>query len=143
MKSKHKVPVVKSKRKSEAGFSLIEAMIATVITVVGLLAVEMLIVQSIRVQTFSRDASMANSLARAQIERIRSLPRTDARRANGGSLTGDAATDPANYRNTSNTRFTSRWTVADGPAGTQDVTVAVLSNQSSLMPTIQIRALLP
>ena len=143
MKSKSKVPVMKSKRKGEAGFSLIEALIAMVITVVGLLAVEMLIVQAIRVQTFSRDAAMANALARAQIETIRSLPRTDARRVNGGSLTGDAATNPANYRNTSDTRFTRRWTVAAGPAGSQDVTVAVLSTESALMPTVQIRVLLP
>ena len=134
---------MKSKRKSEAGFSLLEALIATVITVVGLLAVEMLIVQAIRVQTFSRDAAMANALARAQLETLRSLPRTDVKRANGGSLTGDAATNPANYRNTSDTRFTRRWTVANGPAGSQDVTVAVVSTQGGLMPTVRIRALLP
>ena len=143
MKSKHKVLVVKSKRKGEAGFSLIEAVIAMVITVVGLLAVEMLIVQSIRVQTFSRDASMANALARAQIETLRSLPRTNPQRVNGGRLTGDATTNPANYRNTTNARFTRRWTVADGPAGSQDVTIAVVSTESALMPTVQIRALLP
>lgn len=130
---------MKSKNKGEAGFSLIEAMIATLITVFGLLAVEMLIVQAIRVQTFSRDSTMANALARAQLEELRSLPRTNASRANGGSLTGNQT----NYSNTTDARFTRRWTVADGPESTQDVTVAVVSAQGSLMPTVQIRVLIP
>jgi Tfp pilus assembly protein PilV len=130
---------MKSRKKSEAGFSLVEAMVATVITLVGLLGVELLIVQALRVQVFSRDTSMANALARAQVEELRSLPRTDARRATGGSLTSNAT----NYHDATNTRFIRRWTVAAGPAGTQDVTVAVVSSQNSLMPTVQIRALLP
>lgn len=130
---------MKSEKKGEAGFSLVEAMVATVITLVGLLGVELLIVQAVRVQTFSRDTSMANALARAQVEELRSLPRTDSKRANGGSLTSNVN----NYYDATNTRFTRRWTVANGPAGTQDVTVAVVSSQNSLMPTVQIRVLLP
>ena len=130
---------MKVKKKGEAGFSLLEALVATVITVFVLLAVEMLIVQAIRVQTFSRDTAMANALARAQLEELRALPKSDPKRAIGGSLTSNST----NYHNTSNAKFTRRWTVANGPAGSQDVTVAVVSTQGSLMPAVQIRALIP
>ena len=130
---------MKSKNKGEAGFTIIEATIASVITLVGLLAVEMLIVQAVRVQFFARETTMANALARAQVEELKSMPRTDVRRASGGSLSSNLT----NYHDATDSRFIRRWILADGPAGSQDLTVAVVSSQNSLMPSVQIRVLLP
>ena len=56
------------KQKSESGFSLIECLIAMVITTVGLLAVAQLIVVGVRLQTESRDATAATALARAKMK---------------------------------------------------------------------------
>lgn len=69
-----------------AGFSLLECMFALVITVVGLLAVAGLVVEAIRLQTVSRDATIANALAKAKIEELRNYAPTATQRARGGNL---------------------------------------------------------
>ena len=58
------------KVRSDKGFSLIECLIAMVITTVGLLAAAGLIVVGVRLQVESRDATSANALARAKIEEL-------------------------------------------------------------------------
>jgi prepilin-type N-terminal cleavage/methylation domain-containing protein len=129
------------------GFTLIESMISMMIFVVGGLAMAGLIAHGVRMQAFSRDTSMANAAARAKVEELRVIPRTDARRSSGGSLTGDV---PNHFDTPAGTSFARRWTVASGPAGTQDVTMAVTwtSTLNSTDPnqrqrTLQLRVLLP
>lgn len=129
-----------------AGFSLLECMFALVITVVGLLAVAGLVVEAIRLQTVSRDATIANALAKAKIEELRNYAPTATQRARGGNL----ANNVTDYNDSPDARFQRRWRIevyptdAGVPAKTQRVTVRMLSNQSGVrLPDIQIQVLMP
>lgn len=145
----------------QAGFSLVELLIATVVAVVGVVAVVLLIMYGIRLQAFSRDATMASGLAKAKIEQLRVTPPTAPDRQPGGSLTNDVGVyyDPFPMPPDWNpgdaiplgTILIRRWRIdvdaagnpAPGPAGTQDVTVAVVpSNPTVLLPPVQMRVLL-
>jgi Tfp pilus assembly protein PilV len=75
----------------ETGFGLVEAMIATFITAVGVLSVAGLFMVGARMQASARMGSTAWAVATAEIERIRTLAPTAAERADGGSLTADQA----------------------------------------------------
>jgi len=96
---------------TEAGFTLVEALISTVITMVGVLAIATVFIYGIRLQSGASDGSRAMNLAVAELERLRMLPVSAAERADGGSLTANQA-DHFVIRN----NITVRWTVADGRA---------------------------
>ena len=125
---------------SSGGFTLIEALIAMLVFVSASVALIPLLVWGITLQANSRNAIAAHSLAQEQIEELKAVPTTDTRLANGGNL----ATDVANHFNQpAGTPFTRRWTVAAGPAGTLDLTVTVVSNNSNVtVPPFQFQALL-
>src|SRR6476661_18022 len=94
-------------KRKQAGFSLIECLIAMVITTVGMLAVAQLIVLGVRLQTESRDATTANALARAKIEELENYAPTAAQRVRGGSITSNVL----NYNDVPDSRFQRRWQV--------------------------------
>jgi len=96
---------------TDAGFSLVEALVATAVTAFGVLAVAVLFLYGMRLQANARDATTLTSLAVAQVERIRMLPVTAPERAAGGSLAANVADHFAMIGSA-----TVRWTVADGPA---------------------------
>ncbi|MGH9902280.1 MAG: type IV pilus modification PilV family protein, partial [Pyrinomonadaceae bacterium] len=75
---------IRRKGDGQSGFSLVECMIAMLITIVGVLAVEALIVNAITMQKFSRESTEAIALARAAVEEMGARPR--AARAVGGDL---------------------------------------------------------
>ena len=132
------------KRNNQSGFSLLECLFALVITVVGLTAVAGLVVEAIRLQAVSRDATAANALVKAKIEELRNFAPTAPRRAAGGSLTGNVT----NYNDSPDARFRRRWQIenptAGVPAGTQRVTVTILSNRPDVrLPNIQVQVLMP
>lgn len=133
----------KQKSREEEGFTLIEVLIAMVVAVVGVMAVALLIIYGIRLQAFSRDATMANALAKAKIEQLRVTDPTDPERQPGGDLNNNVAN---HFDIPAGTIFIRRWTVdvpAAGPAGTQDITVAVVSSDATVqLPPVQIRLLL-
>lgn len=136
----------KAKKPDQLGFSLLECIFALVITVIGLTAVLGLVVEAIRLQTFSRDAVTANAIAKAKIEELRNYAPTATQRARGGSLTSNTA----NYNDSPNDRFRRRWRIethptdAGVPAGTQRVTVTSLANRPDVrLPDIQIQVLMP
>ncbi len=141
---------MEQKQRKQRGFSLVELMVAMVVTVVGVMAVSLLILYGIRLQSFSRDATIANAFAKAKMEQLRVTNAADPQRSLGGSLTANVA----NHFDTppGTTLFIRRWVVAAGPAGTQDITVAVVlrppvvpndpNAQSVQLPPVQIRALL-
>ena len=114
------------KEHGEAGFTLVELLVAMVITVVGVVAVTVMIMYGIRLQTVSRDSTAATALARAKIEELRLLPVIDPRRVaqvHCASLTANvnnkfdvAEADGSTAAATG--RFTRRWCVGPGPAGT-------------------------
>jgi len=124
-------------RRRDAGFSLVEVLVAMVVTVVCLLGVALLILYGTRLGSASRQAAVATALARAEIERLRVMPRSEPERQTGGSLSRDVA---GHFRREG--RLTSRWVVAAGPAGTQEVTLAVAVLDDAHVPGAQLRVLL-
>ena len=135
---------IKSRRQS--GFTLIECLIAMVITTVGLLAVAGLMAVGIRLQTDSRDAISANSLAKAKIEELQNYTPTVTQRARGGSLTSNIAS----YNDSPDSRYQRRWLIetnptdAGVPANTQRITVVVVGNTPDVrLPNIRVIVLVP
>jgi len=131
---------------SEKGFSLIECLVAMVITTVGLLAAAGLLSVGIRLQTESRDATAANAFARAKIEQLENYTPTAAQRVAGGSLT----TNVANYNDTPDPKYLRRWLIetsatnAAVPLGTQKISVSMFSNQIGLrLPPVTLSVLAP
>lgn len=123
----------------QGGFSLVELLVAMVVTTIAIVGVATLLVSGIRLQTLSREATMANALAKAKIEELRTIAPEDPRRSVGGSLDADVA----DHFDLPSPRLVRRWQVMAGPDGTQDVAIVVLSRLSEPLPRIQIRVLLP
>jgi prepilin-type N-terminal cleavage/methylation domain-containing protein len=103
------------------GFTLIECVIAMVLTLIGLSAVLSLLAFCLRTEVFSRELATANSLARLKIEELANSPRTS-----GGSLT----TNSTGYFDNPNTRYIRRWQISNDPVGTQTVVVVMMPNAS-------------
>jgi len=76
---------------SESGFGLVEASVATLLTMVGVLSVATLFMVGSRMQAAATNSSSSVSLAAAELERIRMLAPSAAERANGGDLTSNTA----------------------------------------------------
>ena len=122
------------------GFTLIESMIAMIVFTAASLALVPLIMSGIVLQANSRNASRAHALAQSKIEELRGLPTTNAQLAVGGSLANNNSTDHSDVSNP----FDIRWVVAAGPVSTLDVSVTVVSNNSTVtVPPFQFQALLP
>jgi Tfp pilus assembly protein PilV len=75
--------------RSESGFGLAEAAVATLLTMVGVLSVATLFMVGSRMQSAARNSSSAVGLATAELERIRMLAPSAAERSNGGELTSN------------------------------------------------------
>jgi Tfp pilus assembly protein PilV len=122
-------------KRAQAGVSIIECLIASVILVTGLVAVIGLMIRAVQMETYVRDQNLANASVRAKVEELKNLPPSHPQRQVGGSLTSDVA----DYNDTvpSAPGFTRRWTVAPGPVpGTQTVTVTVVATDASIrLPT--------
>ncbi len=130
--------VEETKAQSSHGFSLLELLIALVVFVIGVLGVASLLVSGIHMQTLSRKVTQASAFAEAKVEELRVIDLTDLQRSVGGALDSNVAN---HYDEPAATIFTRRWLVAAGPAGTQDLTVAVVETDSNVELT-QIRLLL-
>lgn len=115
---------------------MVELLVATVIAVVSALAVALMILYGTRLGATAREAMITTALAKARLEQLRVLPSGAPERQPGGSLGDDVA---AHFDRQG--RFTARWVVAAGPAGTQDITVAVLVAADARSPAAQIRML--
>jgi prepilin-type N-terminal cleavage/methylation domain-containing protein len=109
------------KTKSVQGFTLVECVIAMVVGLIGLLAIYSLIFLSVQIQAFSKDMSVANSLARAKIEELK-----NSSRAVGGSLTANNS----GYYDSPSTKYYRRWQITDDAMGTQTIRVRVIHNAS-------------
>lgn len=120
-------------RKRAAGFSLLECVIAIVIVAVGLLAVAALSAVAIQGENFAFSSTQATILASGKVEELKVGTLT-----NGGSLT----TNATGYSDTPNIYFFRRWQIADGPAGTKEITVAVVPQAAAdKVRTTQIKTL--
>lgn len=92
----------------EKGLTLIECLIAMVITTVGILAVFQLVALSVQIESFSYRSIEANNLAVNKIEELKLGTLT-----NGGSLTSNVS----GYSDTSNPNYIVRWQISDGAVG--------------------------
>ncbi len=124
-------------RRGEAGFSIVELLIAMLVTVTCLLGVALMLIYGTRLAQASREATLASAFARSELERIRLLPRSASERQPGGQLGSDV---PEHFATRG--RYTSRWQVAAGPAGTQDVSLVVLAAADAHVPLARLRVLL-
>lgn len=110
---------------AEKGLSLIECLIAMVVTMVGLLAVFQLVAVSVQTETFSYRSIEANNLASNKIEELKLGTLT-----NGGSLTSNTT----GYSDTSNQNYIVRWQISDGSVGvgTKNIIVEVVPKNSGI-----------
>ena len=121
---------------SQRGMSLIEVLVAMMVTVVGVVAVATLILYGIGLQVQSRDATMANALAKSKIEELSlSISLLE--------VGGDLDNNVTGY-NDMPTGYTVRWAVAAGPANTLDVTVRVIAENpaAAVSPVVDIQVLM-
>jgi Tfp pilus assembly protein PilV len=123
-----------SAERRQAGFGLVELLIATLVSVTCMVGVALMILYGTRLAAAAGNATLATGVARAELERLRVLPREAAEREVGGQL---GSNQPAHFAHRG--RFTCRWQVADGAAGTQDVNLVVLVEPGA--PLVRLRAL--
>jgi hypothetical protein len=100
----------------ERGLTLIECLVAMVITMIGLLAVFQLVALSVNIENFSYRSMEANNLAINKIEELKIGTLT-----NGGSLTANVS----GYSDTTNADYIVRWQISNGSAGVGTKYVAV------------------
>lgn len=103
-------------RDREKGLTLIECLVAMVVTMVGVLAVFGLVALSVKTEGFAFRSIEANNLAVNKIEELKFSPLT-----NGGSLTSDIS----GYSDVSHHNYIVRWQINDGAVGVGTKYVAV------------------
>jgi prepilin-type N-terminal cleavage/methylation domain-containing protein len=134
---------MKKLNKNQNGFSLIECMVAMVVTIIGLTAVAGLIAEGIKMQSYASKSMTANAFAKAKIEQLKNFPVSSAQRQAGGSLT----VNTAGYNDqTDDAQFTRRWLIESTgvPAGTQKVTVTIVPNMAGgSVNSVSVQILLP
>jgi len=110
-------------RAPEAGFTLVEALIAMVILAFGLIAVTNLLLVAATSNAVANQSTAATSIASQQLEQLKALPFTDAGLAPGGSLT----TDSGSYFSDSDMpgvgRIHTRWQITNVDTTTKFIVV--------------------
>jgi len=109
--------------RGEAGFSLVETMIASLVLTVGLVGLLQLLAVATVMHSDARQATTATLLAQAKIDELmKKNLSTSAAVQEGGSISANVA----NYFDTPEDGITRRWLVAPGPVtGTRLLTVQV------------------
>ena len=109
--------------RGEAGFSLVETMIASLVLTVGLVGLLQLLAVATVMHSDARQATTATLLAQAKIDELmKKNLSTSAAVQEGGSISANVA----NYLDTPEDGITRRWLVAPGPVtGTRLLTVKV------------------
>ena len=110
-------------RQGEAGFSLVETMIASLVLTVGLVGLLQLLAVATVMHSDARHATTATLLAQAKIDELMKKNLTTAAAVQvGGSISADVV----NYFDTPDAGITRRWVVEAGPvANTRLLTVKV------------------
>ena len=102
------------RRREEAGFTMIEVMIAVLLTVIAVIGIIALFMTETRAAAYSRRATEATNLATDKLEKLRTLTTPTA----GSETTVDAQGD------TTTGMFERKWTVSVGTTYT-DIAVQV------------------
>jgi Tfp pilus assembly protein FimT len=129
--------MLRKRSKPEAGFSMIELMISLVVLLFGVLAVLVLIINGVQLQSHAREISTANNLAKDKLEELHVIQVVNPQRACGGNLN---ANDPDKW-DAPQAGFRRRWIIGNGPAGTHNVTISAFV-PGSRVPPVQVQALL-
>lgn len=118
-------------KKDERGFTLIECIIAMLVTVIGLLGALTMIAFAVKNFTVSSDLAIANSLAKAKIEELRNISQ-----APGGNL----ANNTTGYFDQPTNKFIRRWQITTDSMGTETVSVGVIpAYPGLLLPEVNLR----
>ncbi len=106
-------------RDDQQGFTLLECVIALVVTLIGVLAVFVLITYSVQMHVTSRNTATANTLAKAKVEELKNSNRV---------IGGDLNSNVTGYFDTPAANIVRRWQVTAGPQGSETVAVRMISN---------------
>lgn len=129
-------------RADERGFTLLEALIATVVLTVGLVALAELLAVSVRMHQLGRNSTTAARLAQDKFEELMKLnfATSPAVQVSG---TDTLASNVANYFDVpANSGYTRRWFVQAGPGGNarlRTVTVRVIPDNPDMRVTADFR----
>jgi len=115
---------------NERGFTLVEVLVATVILVVGLVAMAELMAITLRMQMLGKNETAAIRLVQSKIDELVAVTFTNATVAIGGSLTSDVT----NYNDDPESGFKRRWQIAAIAGETRVRTLTV-----TVIPTINDR----
>jgi len=85
------------KRAREAGFSILEIIIAITVLAIGLSAMAALVASSLNGTERARYMALATTLASEKLEDLNRWPSSDSHVATGGSLTSDSTVGTINY----------------------------------------------
>ncbi len=117
-------------KKNIEGFTLVECIIAMVITVVGFAAILSLLTVCVRMEVVAREMSVANSSARLKMEELKATTRVV-----GGSL----STNTPNYFDNPTPNYTRRWQITNGVLGSQTVVVLMTpTNTGQTLPEVSL-----
>jgi Tfp pilus assembly protein PilV len=101
-------------RGSEAGFTLVEALVAIVVLIFGLMAITNLMIVAASSNTAANQSTAAATTASQQMELLKAVPFTEL--AAGGSVTSDATVSGTDY-------FHTRWEIAEPDGQTRFIRV--------------------
>jgi type II secretory pathway pseudopilin PulG len=125
-------------RSSEAGFTLVEALVAIVILVFGLIAVTNLLVVAASSNSVANQATGAATVAAQRLELLKAQPFTSL------AVGGDLDSDVANFNQDDDVpgvgRIHTRWTVVSIAGDAQVYFVAVRSEGTGVLSVRRSRA---
>jgi prepilin-type N-terminal cleavage/methylation domain-containing protein len=122
---------------NERGFTLVEAMVAMMISAIGLIGMAELMAVTLRMQQLGRNSTSATRLAQDKVDELTTVGFDDASMQCGGSIDADVE----NFNDsTANGTYKRRWVVSAGPDGSptlRQITVRVIPDLNDRRVTSQ------
>jgi prepilin-type N-terminal cleavage/methylation domain-containing protein len=119
---------------TQRGFTLIEAVVATLVLTIGLVATAQLLAVSLRMHQIGRNSTTATRLAQDKFEEMMKMQFTNP--ALAVNATDTLASNVANYFDApANSGYTRRWRVQAGPganASLRIVTIRIVPNNQNI-----------
>ena len=109
--------------RSDAGFTLVEALIAIVVLVFGLIAITNLMIVAASSNAVANQSTAAAAIATQQLEELKRAPFSDTALVAGGSLSSDSTGYFSDTSVDGVGTIHTRWTIADVDATTKFITV--------------------